>query len=160
MLFVASHTLSSLFARVYAFSSALQRTCGWLYKHMHVPVQHSQHLSRAETRLRFGVFFSAWCCSTLLFYTLDAISCYLETQLSIISIVAGKPQRALDLLLIFFLLVTLKWIAAQRSRNYRMPCVLVWVCLRQSVKLFVGVWLWRWKLAGEWQKMSSLGAKR
>lgn len=42
-------------------------------------------------------FFPAWCCSKLLFYTLDAISCYLETQLSIISIVAGKPQRALGL---------------------------------------------------------------
>lgn len=46
--------------------------------------------------------------STLLFHTLDAISCCLESQLSIISIVAGKPQSALVLLLIFFLLVTLK----------------------------------------------------
>lgn len=78
------------------------------------------------------IAFSPSCCFTLLFSALDAISCYLEIQLSIISIIAGKLQSAFDLLLIFFLLVTLKWIEIQRSRNYS---VCLCVCVAASVIL-------------------------
>lgn len=64
--------------------------------------------------------------STLLFRTLDAISCCLESQLSIISIVAGKPQSALVWLLIFFLLVTLKRRATQKEQKLQDACVCDW----------------------------------
>lgn len=101
--------------------------CRWVYKHMHLCVcPRSVHSIWAE--LKTMIAFSPSCCFTLLFSALDAISCYLETQLSIISIIAGKLQSAFDLLLIFFLLVTLKWIEIQRSRNYSVClCVCVWV---------------------------------
>lgn len=79
--------------------------------------------------------------STLLFHTLDAISCCLESQLSIISIVAGKPQSALVLLLIFFLLVTLKAHSDTEGAEItgcRAPlCVPVIGAHRSSMKLAV-----------------------
>lgn len=92
----------------------------------------SNHSFWAEQKSMIA--FSPWCCLTLLFHALYAISCYLETQLSIISIMAGKLQSAFDLLLIFFLLVTLKWVEIQRSRNYRMT----WFFF------FFRVCVWQW----------------
>lgn len=44
-----------------------------------------------------------------------------------------QTSKCFDLLLIFFLLVTLKWIEIQRSRNYRMARVFARACPLQSV---------------------------
>lgn len=106
-----------LCVRVFTGASTHTRTTLRAYAFLHSPVQQSPHLSRAERN--FSLFLSAWCCPTLLFRTLDAISCYLETQLSIISIVAGKAQSTVGSLLIFFLLVTLKWMETQKEQKLK-----------------------------------------
>lgn len=100
----------------------------WLYQHMHLCVCLCSLPSVwAVKRLSLALFHIVILCSSC------NILLFRKTQLSIISIVAGKLQSAFDLLLIFFLLVTLKWIEIQRSRNYRTTCVPACVCLRQSV---------------------------
>lgn len=142
MHFVASPTLFQFICPclwVCLSAPACARRCRRVYKHMHLcmcPCKQSQ-LFWAEQKTMIA--FSPWCCLTLLFCALYAISCYLETQLSIISIIAGKLQSAFDLLLIFFLLVTLKWVEIQRSRNYRMTWaffLLLFLCVS------VHVWWW------------------
>jgi len=95
-----------------------------VYKHM-FSCMRSCSILGVSAEQKTMIAFSPWCCFTLLFYALDAIPGCLETQLSIISIIAGKLQSAFDLLLIFLLLVTLKWIEQQRSRNYRVMCSFV-----------------------------------
>lgn len=133
MHFVASPVLSSLFACVYVCFCQRLHVC--VDDFTRICICACAHGAFAASELsRKPTAFCCWCCFTLLFYTLDAISCYLETQLSIISIVAGKLQSAFDLLLIFFLLVTLKWVEKQWSRNYRMVCDCVLVCVCVCVR--------------------------
>lgn len=132
MHFVASPALPSLFASVcVCFCQRLPVCVDDFTSICNCACAHAAFTPFEPSRK--PIAFSPRCCFTLLFCSLDAISCYLETQLSIISIVAGKLQSAFDLLLIFFLLVTLKWIEIQRSRNYRMTCVFVWACVRHGV---------------------------
>lgn len=103
---------SSLFAPVYVLSSASPRARRRL--------DNLRSFYSIDGSIFLFIYFfllpARWS-STLLFHTLDAISCCLESQLSIISIVAGKAQSASVLLLIFFLLVTLKRIATQKEQK-------------------------------------------
>ncbi len=128
MHFVASPALSSLFARVDV--CFCWRLHVWVDDLTSICICAFAHAAFTSEQGRKPIEFSAWCCFTLLFYALNAISCYLETQLSIISIVAGKLQSVFHLLLIFPLLVTLRWIEIRRSRNLGMNCLLLCVCSR------------------------------
>lgn len=101
---------------------AQMRGYQWVYKHMHMCMSSCGVQAERKSTTAHSLLDAV---STLSFCALDAISSYLETQLSIISIIAGKLQSAFDLLLIFFLLVTLKWADIQKSRNYRKMCVCV-----------------------------------
>lgn len=102
---------------------------GWLYRYMNMSMCRNQWM----------LFSCFRCCSTLLFPIRDVISCYLAAQLSIFWIVAGTPQSASDLLLILFLLVTLKWMETERRWDYRTFCVCaaMCLCLRWSVCMFL-----------------------
>lgn len=145
MRFVASHNLSSLFAHVCVFTGA--STHIWMtlqaYAFVHLPVRHSQHLSRAEKKWFFFFFFSC----LMLFHVIPHSRCniLLFRNPAINHLNCGWQNSKRCRPAARFLSIS----NTQVDRNTK----------EQKLKnaLCVDVFrtrLFRWKLAGEWQKKS------